>query len=104
MHPIVSFGIGVVILGFALSMLREKTSANIRKSRYWPIACLGYIFGISTAGKLMIPLYAEANIDDEKAVPILFGTMVTVVIVMYAVTLYRLRRQVNETGYKHRRV
>jgi len=93
MNNVVSFFLGVVVFIAAFSMLRDKTASRIRNSRFWLVGALGYIFLLSIGAKLVFPLYAEANIDDEKAVPFLFGGMVLLVLGTWCHAMYKLRKQ-----------
>lgn len=93
MNSVFSFGIGVIVLAGALWMLKPSVSTRIRNSRFWVVGWLGYLFALSIAAKLMFPLYASANVDDDKAIPVLFGVMVVLLIGTWFRAMYDLRKQ-----------
>lgn len=92
LHPVFSFGLGVVLLGCALWMLSDRISTRIRKSRYWVVGWLGYLMTLSLAAKLMLPLYAQAGIDDEHAVPVLFVVVIVVTALALFWNLYQFKK------------
>jgi drug/metabolite transporter (DMT)-like permease len=89
------FVAGVLCLGIYCWMLTHKVSSRIRNSRYWPIGWLGALLILSMGGKLLIPFFDYLPIDDEVAVPLLFGTMVFLIIIAFSWQMYKLKRQIN---------
>lgn len=92
MSPVLSFGLGVILLGCALWMLSDRISTRIRNSRYWFVGWLGYLLVLSFAAKLMLPLYAQAGIDDERAIPVLFVVVIAVTALALFWNLYRFKK------------
>lgn len=103
MNNLVSFIVGIPVLGIALWMLSPSVSARIRRSRYWFFGWLAYLFLLSLGARLMIPLSDQADISDDVAVPVLLGTVMLVLLTMYLWTTWKLRRATRQatTGRGH---
>lgn len=87
----IKFVLGVVLLIGMLNLLREKNASRIRKSRYWPVAFLGWPLGLSVVFGLTAPVLNGLPINDDVAVPVLFVGMIVAIIVVFSYQMYRIR-------------
>lgn len=99
MNNLVSFIVGIPALGIALWMLSPSVSTRIRRSRYWFLGWLAYLFLLSLGTRLMIPLWDQAGINDDVAVPVLLGTVMVVVLTMYLWRIWTFRRAIRRTTH-----
>lgn len=96
MYSILSFGLGVILLGVYFWMLSDRISKRIRNSQYWFIGWLGALLILSMGAKLVMPILNGLPINDDVAIPVMFVTIFFVTGVMYLVKMYQLRRQIKQ--------
>lgn len=92
MREEISFVIGAVIFIGVLFLLRDDTAKRIRNSPFWFIGWAAYVFGLSFAARLMLPVLNRVPVNDDIAVPILFVVVFFAALVMFVVNIYQLRR------------
>jgi uncharacterized membrane protein YhaH (DUF805 family) len=92
LHPTLSFVCGIPFIALYCWMLTDRISSRIRRSRYWPVGWLGALMILSTGGKLMLPVLNGLPIDDNVAVPVLFGLVMLAILVLSVNNIYQLRK------------
>lgn len=90
MNTLISGIAGVALFAGALWMLTDKVSTRIRNSSYWPLGWLAFMFALSAAGRLLMPLVSKFDIKDEQAVPLLLGALFAVFVVSYGRMRYQI--------------
>ena len=93
MNLYVNIALGIVMFFLAFYLLRH--AEKIRNSSYWFMGYFGYLFFIIMGFKFLSPLIDKVNIDDNIAVPVLIGTVVLIIAIMYFWQLRKFRRRIN---------
>jgi hypothetical protein len=92
MNQYLSITLGMIAAGVVCWMFSEPVSTRIRNSRVWFLGWLGYLFMVSLAARLLSPLFDRIPLSDDQVIPILFGVVVIVLLVVFILEYSRLRR------------
>jgi uncharacterized membrane protein YhaH (DUF805 family) len=84
--------IGALLVGVYFWALTERVSSRIRNSQYWFVGWFAMLMVLATGFQLMTPVLNGLPIDDDIAVPLIFGVLLLVTFSMYFIQRRRLRR------------